>query len=143
MQRSDAAVAAQVQTPPNGRVTSCSSRLWSWQILAGACGWTIIAQDRFVGAVLSLRFFPVSFLVLDRVTRQLRAAHQRAAIKTLRNRAQGNTARIYKALRQRMPRMILTNSLTRTAVLKTLRGEGYPRNKRSTLAFEGVTAKIR
>ena len=61
---------------------------------AGACGWTIIAQDRFVGAVLSPRFFSRSLswragerhcdLVLDRVTRQLRAAHQRAAIKTCR-----------------------------------------------------------
>jgi len=71
---------------------------------AGACGWTIIAQDRFFGAVLSPRFFSRSLswragerhcdLVLDRVTRQLRAAHQRAAIKTCRGGYGTPTSRV-------------------------------------------------
>jgi hypothetical protein len=95
VQTSDAAVAAHVQTPPkwaglHPAPPDCGAGKFRLEHVAG----TIIAQDRFVGAILSPRFFSRSLswragerhcdLVLDRVTRQLRAAHQRAAIKTFR-----------------------------------------------------------
>jgi hypothetical protein len=62
VQRSDAAVAAHVQTPPNGRVNLEEQDVELVNFRRERVAGPIIAQDRFVGAVLSPRFFPVSFL---------------------------------------------------------------------------------
>jgi hypothetical protein len=59
-QRSDAAVAARVQMLPNGGLPPAPPDV---VVNFGVSMWLdIIAQDRFVGAVLSPRIFPGLFL---------------------------------------------------------------------------------